>query len=427
MNIKFFTRSNANPQNILVRAYHSKQFDQTATTKISVLKGDFSNAYQKVKNKHSVKNKDEINAILNDLRRNVLECYNNTILTKQDFPRNWLKNTVDNFFNRATSKEKHKTYLIDWVDYYIKTEKLNKNTGKPITAGTIRKNKSVLNTLKAFEKHVNKTILLKNIDYNFYKEFVNFCLNVQGYTQNTTGTRVKSLKTWLNESNKRGFSNIDLSDFKTMTNETKDVYLNEYEINRIFNHDFTKNLKLSNARDLLILGVRTGLRVSDFMKLDINNIHGGFIEVKTQKTGTNVVIPIHNQITEIINRNNGSLPRSISDQRFNDYIKEVCKTAGINSITEGGKINPTTKRKEYGRFEKWELITSHTCRRSFASNLYGKIDNGTIMGITGHKTEKEFLKYIKITPRQHAETLKQLFDEQAKTKTTDVIPLRKVK
>ena len=230
---------------------------------------------------------------------------------------------------------------------------------------------------------------------------------------------------WLNEANKRGFCKVDTSDFKAMTNETKDVYLTDTEINRIFNHNFSESLRLSNARDLLIVGVRTGLRVSDFMRLKTADIKEGFVEVKTQKTGKTVVIPMHAQIKAIMKRNGGKLPKSISDQKFNEYVKEVCEQAKINTQVEGGKQNPKTKRKEYKIYSKWELIASHTCRRSFASNLYGKIDNSIIMGITGHRTEKEFLKYIKITPKQHAQTLKTYWEslpEPAKDKT----PLRKV-
>ncbi|MFL0171102.1 tyrosine-type recombinase/integrase [Tenacibaculum maritimum] len=425
MKIKFFTRSNSNIQAILVRVYHSKVLDQTTSTGISVLKDTFSNTYQKVKNKSSIKNKDAINSKLNELKGYLLDCYNDTALTDNNFYKNWLKDRVNKFFNRVSNTENYKKYLIEWADHYIKNETLNKKTGMPITGGTQRKYKTVLSNLKAFEDYKKTKILLKSIDYDFYKDFVNFCLKTKGYTQNTTGTRVRTLKTWIKEANRRGFCNVDLTDFKTMSNETKDVYLTDLEINTIFNHNFSNDLKLSNVRDLLIIGVRTGLRVSDFMRLNVDNINGNFIEIKTQKTGANVVIPIHPQIKAILKRNNGSLPRSISDQRFNEYLKDVCEIAGITTKVEGGKQNPETKRKEYGIFSKHELITSHTCRRSFASNLYGKIDNVTIMGITGHRTEKEFLKYIKITPRQHAESLQLFYSKQEKeNKGSKDVPMR---
>jgi integrase len=75
-------------------------------------------------------------------------------------------------------------------------------------------------------------------------------------------------------------------------------------------------------------------------------------------------------------------------------------------------ISKNKNRKDFGTYPKHELITSHTCRRSFASNLYGKLPNMTIMAITGHKTETQFLKYIKITPTENAEKLKEYWENE---------------
>jgi len=413
MKVRFFTRFNSSLQNVFVRVYQSKDFDLTTKTGIVVPKDEFSNTYQKVKNKASIKNKDSINNKLEDLKAYLLDCYNDTVIDNNDFHKNWLKDRVNKFFNRVATNETYKKYLTDWAKYYNETETISKITSLPLAKGTLKKYNTGLNCLLAFEKHKGKRVLLRSATYDLYKDFTNYCLTIEGYTRNTTGANVKTLKMYLNEANKRGFCNIDTSDFKAMTNESINVYLNETEINKIYKHNFNDNLRLSNTRDLLIIGVRTGLRVSDFMRLKLANITGNYIEIKTQKTGKTVVIPMHNQIKDIIKRNNGKLPKSISDQKFNQYVKEVCEIAKINNIVEGSKQHPKTKRKQYGTFAKYELITSHTCRRSFASNLYGKINNSVIMGITGHRTEKEFLKYIKITPKQHAETLQAHWQNEA--------------
>ena len=102
----------------------------------------------------------------------------------------------------------------------------------------------------------------------------------------------------------------------------------------------------------------------------------------------------------------------ISDQKFNKYIKEICQKVKFTQLVEGSKINKKTKRKEEGMYPKWELVSSHICRRSFATNLYGKVDNLTIMAITGHQTETLFLKYIKTTDTEKAEKLKEFWDTQ---------------
>lgn len=426
MKIQFFVRSNNDPQNIFVRMWQSKDFDYSTKTGLIVFKNDFSNTYQKIKNKVGIPNKDKINNSLEALRTHLHTAYNDTVMKDSHFPANWLKDNVNTFFNRVTSTEPHKKFLSDFALHYNQTEATSKATGLPLAKGTLKKYTTCHNCILSFEKHRGKRILLKAVDYDFYKDFVAFCRTEKGYTDNTTGINIKALKMWLNEANKRGLCNVDTSDFRAMTNETKDVYLTETEINKIFKTNFNHNLRLANTRDILIIGVRTGLRVSDFMKLKIDNINGNDIEVVTQKTGKPVAIPMHPQIRTIIERNGGTLPKPLSDQKFNLYLKEVCEMAGITKAVDGARQNPKTKRKEHGTYPKFELITSHTCRRSFASNLYGKISNATIMGITGHSTEREFLKYIKITPKQHAETLREYW-ATLPTSEGEKAPMRKVK
>ena len=109
----------------------------------------------------------------------------------------------------------------------------------------------------------------------------------------------------------------------------------------------------------------------------------------------------------------GEFPRAISDQKFNNYIKIVCELAKITSEVEGAKMilkkvdGKKIYRKAFGEYPKYELVSSHICRRSFATNHYGKLDTLTIMKITGHKTESQFLEYLKITPSEHAKKLEE--------------------
>src|SRR5699024_1827492 len=105
-----------------------------------------------------------------------------------------------------------------------------------------------------------------------------------------------------------------------------------------------------------------------------------------------------------LDKRNGNFPRPISDQRYNDYIKKVCKKAGLNDLMEGKKTvciaddpdNATKNdyRKKIGLCKKYKLVSSHIGRRSFATNYYGKVPTSVLISITGHSTEKMFLKYI---------------------------------
>ena len=94
------------------------------------------------------------------------------------------------------------------------------------------------------------------------------------------------------------------------------------------------------------------------------------------------------------------LPKSY-EQKVNKYIKEVAREAGIIEKIEISYVENSEKKTKI--VEKCELVKTHTARRSGATNMYlAKIPTIAIMKITGHKTEKEFMKYIKITEEESA-------------------------
>ena len=159
---------------------------------------------------------------------------------------------------------------------------------------------------------------------------------------------------------------------------------------------------LERARGLFLIGCYTGLRVSDFSRLRDAHI-GTFITIKTHKTGTSVVIPIHPVVREIID-SGFDLSDTITDQKLNGHIKELCRMAGI---TKDVLIN----RNVGGRnvevvMPKYKLVSSHTARRSFATNAYKSgVPTIAIMKITGHTKESTFLKYIKVSAQENADML----------------------
>lgn len=105
-------------------------------------------------------------------------------------------------------------------------------------------------------------------------------------------------------------------------------------------------------------------------------------------------------------------PAPISNQKTNDYLKEIGKMVPtlqaelVKSFTKEGS-------KQQTKYQKWEMLTSHTARRSFATNKYlAGTPTLTIMAITGHKTEKAFLRYIKLTSSEHAKLLKEHWEKR---------------
>lgn len=159
-------------------------------------------------------------------------------------------------------------------------------------------------------------------------------------------------------------------------------------------------------------------------KLNRDNIHkmsNGHecFKIEQQKTETKVIIPILPQAREILEKYDYNIPKVIANQKFNEFLKEVARLAGLDdevTITHT-QINEDSKKAERvtQRFAKWECVTAHTARRSFATNMY-KRDFPTlmIMAITGHKSESAFLKYIKVTEEENAERMMEKFMQQSK-------------
>lgn len=192
--------------------------------------------------------------------------------------------------------------------------------------------------------------------------------------------------------------------------ETDAIYLNTDQLETILQLDLSKSKSLENARDLFLVGCWTGLRFSDFSELSNRDvIKGDFIHIKTQKTGASVAIPILPPLKEIMNRykdqTENGLPHSISNQKLNAYIKEIGKIAGFDQIVEVTK--PTAGSRKTIKVPFYQLITTHTARRSFATNMYRiyKLPPATIMKVTGHKSEAVFFKYIRITPEENAQMI----------------------
>jgi integrase len=185
----------------------------------------------------------------------------------------------------------------------------------------------------------------------------------------------------------------------------------------LYHHDFSKNKKLEAVRDLFIFGCFVGLRFSDYSSIKPENIvtmdGGCFIKQITQKTGELVIIPCNPVVMEIFEKyknNPNKLPRTISNQKFNEYIKEVMRA--VTFVDKDGKEKPlfaeTGRLATEPTLELWQTVSSHTARRSFCTNLYLEgFPTIDIMKVSGHRTEKAFMKYIRVSKLDTAKRLSQ--------------------
>ncbi len=289
--------------------------------------------------------------------------------------------------------------------------------------------RTVLNKLREFDP----TLTFERIDKKFYREFVNW-LQAKGFSANYTGSMIRDLKRILNKASEDEINTLNtFESFKVMAEDVFNIYLTEEEIQRIYDAKITEEIiieiqkenkrkqlqkgnktidsnkdhqamitkanihrqidALNRARKLFVVGCWTGLRVENYLSIDPElqfDLEKGFIHAIANKNGPKLKIPMHKLVRQIVERD--GFPQTISQQKFNKQIKIIGMIAKINenviySRTEGGR------RVEYSQ-PKYELITTHTARRSFASNLLGRgIPKQFIMAVTGHTTEKSFNKY----------------------------------
>ncbi len=294
-----------------------------------------------------------------------------------------------------------------------------KSKGKFVGRNTIVNTyKQTISILKEYQAKKRKKVDFETIDLDFYFDFVKF-LEGKGYALNTIGKYIKTLKTFLNEANERDITNIKAhksKHFKVLKEEIDAIYLDESELTEIYNLDLKDRPALERARDLFLVGCYTGLRFSDFTRIEPKHIRDGFIQITQQKTGSPVVIPIHPIVQELMNKYEevtfNGFPPAITNQKLNDYIKEIGKK--LDSLKNPVSVTTTRGGREITKkVNKYELITTHTARRSFATNQFKNgVPSLTIMAITGHKTEKAFMKYIKVTPDQHANIMRAIWNRQ---------------
>ncbi|ATP58403.1 hypothetical protein CPT03_19020 [Pedobacter ginsengisoli] len=324
-----------------------------------------------------------------------------------------LKQLLDLRFDR-TVKESKKTFFefIDWFSYeYAPKKQIVTNNETSVTSvNTIKTYTTTLRLLKVFAKEIGD-FDFKDIDMNWYFRFTDWCNSEKSYNPSTIGKHIKVIKCWLRKAEEEGLHDVTFykhRDFRKPAYLSETVYLNREELKLLYELDLSKRVELDRIRDLFLVGAWTGLRFSDFNRLTEGHIQEGFIKIKTSKTSSLAVIPINKVVRCILSKYDNGLPCGYANQYMNRQIKVLCKMAKINSREE--KVQFVNGRKEVSNVKKWQLISTHTARRSFATNLYGVVPNNTIMAITTHKTEAAFLRYLRKSNQEHAEILKLAMD-----------------
>ena len=270
--------------------------------------------------------------------------------------------------------------------------------------------------LIAFKEHSSQPITFHNLNLIFYNEFMDYLFykvikpdGSVGLLTNSAGKIIRLLKGFVNYQIDKGIiPPIDLKHFKVVEEETDAIYLSEKELSTIHELDLSDDKQLEEIRDVFITGCFTGLRYSDLSTLSPEHIDldNEIINLKQRKVHKAVIIPMIDYVPEILKKYNYDLPK-IPRYIFNERVKELGRRAKLKQKIE--VVRKKGKEREKRVYEKWEMISSHTCRRSFCTNMYlSGFPAGELMRISGHKSPSAFMRYIKVDNLQAAKRLKEL-------------------
>jgi integrase len=309
---------------------------------------------------------NSLNDLLDHLVKVTKTAYSNEIRNGIPTPQR-LRKYLDEFLscNRVDEIKKQDPDLFSLIDRFISGE--IKNTGRDKSQNTLSNYKATKNHLEAYQDKMKTKLNFDSINLEFFYSYVSFLRTLDGrngnsLSHNTKAMDVKNIKVFMSEA-------IDLKYTKNMEFKHKKfsmpeidvdaVYLSEKEIIHLYNFKFENN-SLERVKDLFVFGCFTGLRFSDYStveKENIVNIDGDlFIKIIPNKTDDLVIIPCNPVVLDLFKkyeRNYNTLPKAPSHQKFNEYIKEACKLAGL---VEKGRLSTSPKTELYN------CVTSHTAR-----------------------------------------------------------------
>lgn len=272
-----------------------------------------------------------------------------------------------------------------------------------------------------FQVYRNKKIHFNQINKSFYNDFINYCVTVKEHSSNTLRRNVGLFKTFLYWAFENGYTYMsDFQKFKApKAQQTDEVALTLQQVQEVFEYDFSKNERLEKVRDLFVFGCATGMRYSNYSKITKKDIQNGMIKVRDEKNNYKTLeIPLNDFSLYVLKKYKYQLP-IISNQRFNDYIKEVFKTIGYtDSVKKTMKVGKDIIEQINPLYER---ISSHTARRSFITIMKNKkIPDKVIMSYTGHRSLEVFNKYYKPNNEDRKDFMQTVWK-------IDDVPMTKVK
>jgi len=284
-----------------------------------------------------------------------------------------------------------------------------------LKASAISSYRTTLGLLTKFQTNCDNVLYLSDFNQQDIDRFSDFMIIEEEYAMNTHSKVMMDTMQFFKYAvklKKIPPAKLVELEFDTRREDTDSIYLTESEILELMKvSDFESPIH-EHVRDVFVIGCFTGMRFSDYSVIDPTSIRNNRLEIVQKKTGSKVTIPIHPEVVKILEKFNYLLPQVPPNNEFNRIIKIV-----------GEKLpslhTPFTKQITYGRelkelvALKYTYLQTHTARRSFCSNEYLKgTDPMIIMAISGHKSHKSFMRYIKVSGDEFAAKLEKIWAER---------------
>ncbi|MFN8302596.1 MAG: phage integrase SAM-like domain-containing protein [Saprospiraceae bacterium] len=304
--------------------------------------------------------------------------------------------------NRPADIPSHAPDFLRFIETFYQERKMQPNANK----GTLKVLHKVKVHLETYAAEKGKKLTYQDINQPFFYDFRAWLFAPPRSLQTNYVHKIFGIvKMFMRDAKRRGYHTNDVfENFSIKKEKTTKIALSFDELEALYRLDLTDNTRLERVRDLFLIGAYSGLRFSDFSRLSpehITTVEGEkMIQITTQKTGEQVFIPLFPILETLLTKYRFAVPK-ISSQKMNDYLKELGQLAGLDekimvTNTAGGR------RKEH-EMERWEKLTTHVARRSFATNFYrAGLPAFQIMKITGHQTEQAFRQYICIDAKMAA-------------------------
>ncbi|MCT3801574.1 phage integrase SAM-like domain-containing protein [Elizabethkingia anophelis] len=433
MKINFRIKNkNKNPSSLYVRFFDSRnniRTDIEIRTGFNINPNDWNSKKQVFKPNANRVNNMVIGEKLDQLKEDVISQTNLEYNKGGSIDKQFLKNLVDKFNNRP-SKELglldpavyFKYTILEYVEYY--SAHIHPDTKGFLKPNTIKKYKTLERAIDDFEENNNQKQVLKliDIDMDFHSNFIIYHQS-KNHSDSTINKDFKMIKAVLRFAENKQKYKVNISykdrDFTFNESQSFDTYLNYDEIEQVRNLELEDD-KLDRYRDFFVCNLWFGCRVSDMQNVSSANIENGntVLIPEMKKVGKKVKIPIHKSVLNILEKRNGKFPfegiklNTSFEVTYNKLIKEICRRAGITEKIYGAKRKGENGTNVLNYYEKCDLITSKTCRKSFATNLYtsGKLSKESIMAITGHSDIKSFNAYVVDTANDNLEKVRDYFD-----------------